>query len=319
MEWLNYHHLYYFWVTTREGGLTKGAAKLRLTHSTLSTQLHTLEEFLGAELFQRQGRVLVLTPFGVDVARYADDIFNAGSELIEMARGRTTKLRSVLRVGVVAALPKTLAYRLLQPALSVSEQGPVIVHQDSYERLLDDLGLSRLHLVLADQPPPEGLGTRTFGHLLGESEILIYGTRRLASRFRKAFPQSLANAPMLLPSSGSSLRRLLERWLTEKNVHVQVTGEFDDAGLMRAFGANGHGLFPVRAALAAEVEDAHGAVPVGTVDGVRERYYAVSTERRVRHPAMAALLQNARQHLLPAEPHRRRPRAPGRLRRHASK
>lgn len=310
MDWLNYHHLYYFWVTVREGGLTKGAAALRLTHSTLSTQIHALEEFLGGELFQRQGRVLVLTPFGVDVARYADDIFNAGSELIEMARGRSTKMRSVLRIGVVSVLPKTLVYRLLQPALSASEQGPIVVRQDNYERLLDDLATSRLHLVLTDQPPPEGLGSKTFGHLLGETDIVIYGTRRLANRFRADFPKSLAKAPMLLPASGSSLRRLLERWLTEKAVHVQVTGEFDDAGMMRAFGANGHGLFPVRAALAAEVEDAHGAVPVGTVDGVRERYYAVSTERRVRHPAMMALLESARQRLIPVEPHRPRPRPP---------
>ncbi len=312
MDWLNYHHLHYFWVTAREGGLTKAAAKLRLTHSTLSTQLHALEEFLGAELFQRQGRVLVLTPFGVEVARYADDIFNAGSELVEMARGRSTKLRSVLRVGVVAALPKTLAYRLLQPALSVSEHGPVVVRQDTYERLLDDLALSRLHVVLADQPPPEGLGSRAFGHLLGETEIMIYGTKGLATRFRRGFPRSLANAPMLLPAAGSSLRRLLERWLTEKSVHVQVTGEFDDAGMMRAFGANGHGLFPVRAALAAEVEDAHGAVPLGVVDGVRERYYAVSTERRARHPALVALLENARQRLITVEPRRRRAAAASR-------
>ncbi len=306
MDWLNYHHLYYFWVTAREGGLTKGAAKLRLTHSTLSTQLHALEEFLGGELFQRQGRVLVLSPFGVEIARYADDIFKAGSELLEMARGHTTKLRSVLRVGVVPALPKTLGYRLLQPALSASEQGPIVVRQDSYERLLDDLALSRLHLVLSDQPPPEGLPSKTYGHLLGETEIVIYGTRQLAKRFRRSFPKSLAQAPMLLPASGSSLRRLLERWLTERGVHVQVTGEFDDAGMMRAFGANGHGLFPVRAALAAEVEDAHGAVPVGVVDGVRERYYAISTERRARHPALVALLQSARQRLLAGEPHRRR-------------
>lgn len=306
MDWLNYHHLYYFWVTAREGGLTKGAAKLRLTHSTLSTQLHALEEFLGGELFQRQGRVLVLSPFGVEIARYADDIFKAGSELLEMARGNSTKLRSVLRVGVAPALPKTLAYRLLQPALSSTEPGPVVVRQDSQERLLDDLALSRLHLVLSDQPPPEGLSSKAFGHLLGETEIVIYGTRRLAGRYRANFPRSLAGAPMLLPASGTSLRRLLERWLTEKEVHVQVTGEFDDAGMMRSFGANGHGLFPVRAALAAEVEDAHGAVPVGVVDGVRERYYAISTERRARHPALVALLEGARKRLLATEPHQRR-------------
>lgn len=301
MEWLNYHHLYYFWVTAREGGLTQGAAKLRLTHSTLSTQIHSLEEFLGGDLFQRRGRTLVLTPLGVDIARYADEIFHMGAELLEMARGRATKLRSMLRVGVVAALPKTVAYRLIEPALSASEYGPIFVRQDSLDRLLDDLSMSRLHLVLSDLPPPEGLHSKAYGHLLGETEILIYGTRALARKYRDGFPQSLAGAPMLLPAPGTSLRRLLERWLTEKEVHVQVTGEFDDAAMMRTFGVNGQGLWPVRAALAAEVEDAHGAVLVGIVDGVRERYYAVSTERRARHPAMVALLANARERLLTPE------------------
>lgn len=306
MEWLNYHHLLYFWVTAREGGLNKGAAKLRITHSTLSTQIHALEEFLGGELFQRRGRVLVLTPLGVDIASYADEIFHRGAELVEMARGRATKLRSVLGVGVVGALPKTLAYRLLEPALSDSELGSIIVRQDNYERLLDDLGLSRLHLVLSDLPPPEGGPSRAFGHLLGETKIVIYGTRALARKYRDGFPQSLEGAPMLLPAAGTSLRRLLERWFTEKEVHVQVAGEFDDAAMMRAFGVKGRGLFPVRAALAAEVEEGHGAVPVGAMDGIRERYYAVSTERRVRHPAMLALLANARRRLLRPEPRRSR-------------
>ncbi len=305
MDWLNYHHLLYFWVTAREGSLTKAAEKLRLTHSTLSTQIHSLEEFLGSELFQRQGRTLVLTPLGVDIARYADEIFHMGEELVEMARGKATKLRSMLRVGVVSALPKTVAYRLLEPALSANEYGPIFVRQDSYERLLDDLGLSRLHLVLSDLPPPEGLLSKAFGHVLGESEIVIYGSRMLARKYREGFPQSLAGAPMLLPAQGTSLRRLLERWFTEKEVHVQVTGEFDDAAMMRAFGVNGLGLFPVRAALAAEVEDGHGALPVGAVDGVRERYYAVSSEKRARHTSMVALLANARAHLLTPEPHRR--------------
>jgi LysR family transcriptional activator of nhaA len=304
MEWLNYHHLHYFWVTAREGGLTKGAAKLKLTHSTLSTQIHALEEFLGDELFQRQGRTLVLTPFGTEVARYADEIFRRGAELVEMARGRSTTLRSVLRVGVVGALPKTVAYRLLEPAVAASEFGQIFVRQDGFEQLLDELALSRVHMVLSDVPPPEGLHFKAFGHLLGETEIVIYGTRALSRRYRDGFPQCLSGAPMLLPAPGTSLRRLLERWLTENQVHVQVAGEFDDAAMMRAFGVNGRGLFPVRAALAAEVEDGHGAVAIGTVEGVRERYYAISTERRARHPAMIALLASARERLLTPEPHK---------------
>lgn len=306
MDWLNYHHLFYFWVTAREGGLSKAAAKLRLTHSTLSTQIHALETFLGGELFQRRGRTLALTPLGTDIARHADEIFHTGAELVELARGRANKLRPVLRVGVVSALPKTVAYRLLEPALADGEYGSVFVRQDSPERLLDELGMSRLHLLLSDVPPPEGLASKAFGHFLGETEIVIYGTRTLARKVREKFPLSLAGAPMLLPAPGTSLRRLLDRWFTEKEVHVQVTGEFDDAAMMRVFGVNGRGLFPVRAALAAEVEDAHGVVPVGTIDGVRERYYAISTERRARHPAMVALLGAARERLLKPEPHRRK-------------
>lgn len=305
-EWLNYHHLFYFWVTAREGGLSKAAVKLRLTHSTLSTQIHALEEFLGGDLFQRRGRTLILTPLGTDIVRYADEIFHTGAELVELARGRATKLRPVLRVGVVSALPKTVAYRLLEPAIADGEYGSVFVRQDSPERLLDELGMSRLHLVLSDVPPPEGLPSRAFGHFLGETEIVIYGTRALARKHRDKFPLSLSGAPMLLPAPGTSLRRLLERWFTEKEVHVQVQGEFDDAAMMRVFGVHGRGLFPVRAALAAEVEDSHGVVAVGIVDGVRERYYAISTERRARHPAMVALLDTARERLLKPEPHRRR-------------
>ena len=305
MDWLNYHHLYYFWVTAHEGGLTKGAAKLRLTHSTLSTQIHALEEFLGGALYVRRGRTLALSPLGADVARYADEIFHTGAALVEMARGRSPALRSVLRVGVVQALPKTLAYRLLEPALAVSGDGPVFVRQDSFERLLDELGLSRLHVILSDTPPPEGLTSKAFGHLLGETKILIYGTPQLARRYRKNFPQSLAGPPMLMQAPGTTLRRLLERWLTENEVHVQVQGEFDDAAMMRTFGIHGRGLFPVRAALAAEVEDAHGAVLVGAIDDVRERYYAISSERRAHHAGVVALLASARKRLLTPEPHRK--------------
>ena len=282
---------------------TRAALALRLTfHRILARRYRVAVGEI--DLIARRGRTLVLTPFGEDVARYADEIFHMGAELVEMARGRATKMRSVLRVGVVAALPKTVAYRLLEPALAASEYGQIFVRQDSYERLLDDLGMSRVHLVLADLPPPEGLHSKAYGHLLGETEIVIYGTRALARRYREGFPHSLSEAPMLLPAPGTNLRRLLERWLTEKEVHVQVVGEFDDAAMMRAFGVNGRGLFPVRAALAAEVEDGHGAVPVGAVDGVRERYYVVSTERKVRHPVMVALLAHAREQLLTPENHR---------------
>ena len=302
MEWLNYHHLHYFWVITREGGLTKASKKLKLSHSTLSVQLRALEDFLGGPLFERRGRSLALTPFGADVAAYADDIFRTGAELVEMARGRTGPRRPVLRVGIVGAMPKTLAYRLLQPALGAPTFGPVSVRQDNFEQLLSELTAGRIHLLLADLPPPESLSVPVYGHLLGESDVLLYGTTGLAQQYRKGFPRSIDGAPMLLPGPGTSLRRLMERWLAEHALRVRVEGEFDDAGTMRAFGLGGAGLFPVRAALKAEVEESRAVRRIGTLEGVRERYYAISVERRVREPAMVALIEQARANLSPREP-----------------
>lgn len=297
MEWLNYHHLFYFWTIAREGSLTKASARLRLTHSTLSVQLRALEGFLGGPLFERRGRALVPTPLGTEVATYADDIFRTGAELVDMARGRVSPQRAVLRVGAVGAIPKTVVYRLLEPALSLDGFGPVSVRQDNFERLLEELAANRVHLVISDVPPPEGLALRVHGHLLGETDVLWYGTRALAAKYRRGFPRSLDGAPVLLPSSGTSLRRLLERWFTQHGLRVKVEGEFDDAGTMRAFGVHGAGLFPVRAALKAEVEEKRDMKRVGRIDGIRERYYAISVERKVRHPAMAALIERARAQL----------------------
>ncbi|MEP7125695.1 MAG: LysR family transcriptional regulator [Byssovorax sp.] len=294
MEWLNYHHLLYFWTIVHEGSLTKAAARLRLTHSTLSVQVRALEEFLGGPLFERRGRSLIPTPLGIEVAAYADDIFRTGAELVDMARGRVAPRRAVLRVGVVSTIPKTVSYRLLEPALAVEGFGPVSIRQDNFERLLEDLATSRIHLVLSDAPPPEGLKLRVYAHLLGETDVLFYGAGVLAKRYRKGFPGSLEGAPVLLPSPGTSLRRLLDPWFVQQRVRVNVEGEFDDAGTMRAFGVHGRGLFPVRAALKAELDELPAVQLVGHVEGVRERYYAISVERRVRHPAMAALIENAR-------------------------
>lgn len=312
MEWLNYHHLHYFWVVAREGSLTKAAARLHVTHSTLSVQLRALEEFLGGPLFDRRGRALVPTPLGVEVAEYADDIFRTGAELLDMARGLTAARRAVLRVGIVGAIPKTVACRLLQPALATEGFGPISVRQDRLDRLLEELAASRIHLVLSDLPPAEGLGVRVFAHVLGESDVLLYGATELARKYRRGFPASLDGAPVLLPSQGTSLRRLLDRWFLEHEVRVSVEGEFDDAGTLRAFGLAGTALFPVRAALKAEVDESPFVRRVGRLEGIRERYYAISAERRVRHPAMAALIDSARVGLGDAssKPNRKKVRRP---------
>jgi LysR family transcriptional regulator, transcriptional activator of nhaA len=294
MEWLNFHHLFYFWRIAREGGLSRAAEQLRLTHSTLSAQLRALEEFFGGPLFERRGRRLVLTPLGEEAASYADDIFRLGSELVDVARGRTKERKLALRVGIVSSMPKSVAYRLLRPGMMVPGYGSLVARQDHFDRLLEELASGRLHLVLSDSAPPESGSQRVFAHLLGQSSVLLYGTASLAKTYRPKFPASLAGAPMLLPTEQSSLRRLLDRWFVERELRVQITGEFDDAGLMRVAGAHGQGLLPVRAALRAEVEDAHAVELVGPFDALFERYYVVSLERRVRHPAVSALIEQAR-------------------------
>lgn len=294
MEWLNYHHLFYFWRIAREGGLSRAAEQLRLTHSTLSEQLRALEEFFGGPLFERRGRRLVLTSLGEEAASYADDIFRLGSELIDVARGRSGERRFGLRVGIVSSMPKSVAYRLLQPGLAVTGYGHLVARQDRYERLLEELAAGRLHAILADGTPPGAGAQRVFAHRLGESAVLLYARTELAKKYRTNFPKFLSGAPMLLPTAQSSLRRLLDRWFAERRVAIRLVGEFDDAGLMRVAGAHGHGLLPVRAALRAEVEDTFALEFIGTFDGVVEPYYVISLERRVRHPAVAALVDRAR-------------------------
>jgi LysR family transcriptional activator of nhaA len=314
MEWLNYHHLFYFWRIAREGGLSRAAEQLRVTHSTLSAQLRSLEDFFGGALFERRGRRLVLTPLGEEAASYADDIFRLGTELVDVVRGRSGERRLGLRVGVVGSMPKSVAYRFLRPSLDVTGYGHLVARQDRVHRLLEELAAGRLHAVLADGAPAPPTTQRVYAHRLGESGVLLYGRPDVAKRYRRGFPKSLTGAPMLLPTAQSSLRRLLDRWFAERRLSVRLVGEFDDAGLMRVAGAQGHGLLPVRAALRAEVEDTLPLDFIGTFEGVVEQYYVISLERRVRHPAVAALVDRARLDLASPGP----PRTARRLRRSSS-
>jgi LysR family transcriptional regulator, transcriptional activator of nhaA len=301
MEWLNYHHLHAFWSVAGAGSVTAAATTLRVSHSTLSAQVKALEAALGRAVFVRRGRGLVLTPFGHEVKAYADDIFRTGTELMDFARGRASGRPQPFDVGVVSALPRTVAYRLLRPA--VAPRVPAVhlrYRQDTLDRLLFELAAGRLHVVLSDLPPSSpSTSTPVFAHLLGETGILFYASPTLARRLRRGFPQSLAGAPLLLPSTGTSLRRLLDRWFAEVGVQPLLVGEFDDAAAMRTFGREGLGVFPVRAALAAEVDDLPQVQRVGVATGVSERFYAISVERRLRHPIVSDVVDRARSHLRP--------------------
>lgn len=298
MAWLNYQHLYYFWMIAREGGLAKAAAALRLTHSTLSVQLRSLEEMLGEPLFERRGRALALTPFGREVQHYANEIFRIGGELIEFSRGHASPVRR-FEVGVVGSIPKTIISSLLLPALDSGHAPALRLRQDTIHRLVQELASGRLHAILSDAAPVQGGTLKLHTHALGSSKILLYGTEALAARYRRGFPGSLEGAPILMPGPDATLRRGLERWFAERGLRVTTVGEIDDAGTLRALGAAGRGLFPVRAALKAEVEDGLGARRVGNLTGLVEPYFAISLERRVKNPAVAALIDVARRRLDP--------------------
>ncbi len=292
MEWLNYHHLYYFWIIVQEGGVAPAARRLRLTHSTLSTQLRALEAHFGTPLFERRGKRLVLTAFGTEAANYAADIFRLGQELDDVARGRGTG-RERLRVGLVAGLPKTFTHHLLSPVLS-DDEFTVYARQDSAGVLLESLAAGRLHVVLINEVPTPPARTRLHSHVLGETDILLYARGRLAQRARRDFPTSLAQVPFVLPPEGAPLRKRLDAWFVKRDLRPFVKAEVEDAGLLRVLGSAGRGVFPVRAALKAEVEDLHDIQLVGACDGLREIYYAVSTERRIRHRGVAAIIEGAR-------------------------
>lgn len=297
MDWLNYHHLFYFSVIAEEGGVAPAARKLHVTHSTLSAQLRALEHHFGVPLFERRGKRLVLTPFGREAAGYAADIFRLGRELSDVARGRGRPGREVLRVGAVAALPKTLVHHILGPAMDRLKAGTAFIRQDTSATLFEALATGRLHMVLTDDVPPTTPGVRVHTHPLGETEILLYARAKLARRLRKGFPHSLDQAPFVLPPGSTFVRKRLEAWFAQQDVRPSVKAEIDDAGLLRSFGSAGRGVFPVRAALRAEIEDLHDVELVGRCDGVRERYYAVTTERRIAHPGLAAVLDRARRDL----------------------
>ncbi|HMR73796.1 MAG TPA: transcriptional activator NhaR [Polyangiaceae bacterium] len=297
MEWVNYHHLLYFWMVAREGGLVPAAQQLKLSHSTLSTQIKSLEQSLGQELFTKVGRKLALTEAGHVAYRYADEIFSLGREMVDTVKGRARGQPLRLHVGIADVVPKLIVRRLLEPALKLAEPVRLICREDDHDRLVAELDLHTLHLVISDAPVSPGNRVRAHSHLLGESGVSFFGTPPLVRAHRRKFPDSLNDAPLLLPMENLTLRRSLNRWFESRCITPQVVAEFEDSALLKVFGAAGRGLFPAPTAVATEVMAQYGVKPLGAADGVRERFYAISAERRVSHPAVLAILDGARTEL----------------------
>jgi LysR family transcriptional activator of nhaA len=297
LSWLNYHHLLYFYTAAREGSISKASTVLHLTQPTISAQIRTLEESLAERLFERRGRGLALTEAGHLVYRYAEEIFALGRELQDTLAGRPGGRPLRLRVGVAEGLPKLMAYRLLEPALRISEPVHLVCREGSPARLLADLSIHSLDVVLLDAPPTPGTTVRVFSHLLGESGVTLFGALELARRYRRRFPASLDGAPMLLPTVDSTLRGSLDQWLERARIRPLVTGEFSDSAVLKVFGGAGAGVFAAPSVVEDEVRRQYGVRVIGRIPSIRERFYAVSAERRLRHPAVAAISQAARAEL----------------------
>ena len=297
MEWLNYHHLRYFWMVAREGGLVPAGRVLRVSHPTLSAQIHALEDQLGEKLFNRVGRKLALSELGRVVFRYADEIFTLGGEMVDAVKDRSTGKPLRLQVGVADVVPKLVVRRLLEPALSLAEPVRFVCYEGPFERLLADLAVHTLDIVISDAPVPPGSNVRAFNHLLGETDIGFFAAPPLARTHRRGFPRSLDGAPMLLPLETLTLRRSLNQWFARNRITPRVVAEFEDSALLKEFGADGRGIFAAPSAVAKEVMRQYGVRLLGTTEQVRERFYAISVERRLKHPAVVAISDAARDEL----------------------
>jgi LysR family transcriptional activator of nhaA len=297
VEWLNYHHLLYFWTVVRTGGVASAARELRLSQPTVSGQLRVLEHAIGEKLLERAGRGVVPTDVGRMVFRYADEIFSLGRDLKDALAGRPTGRPARLNVGIVDAMPKIVVQRLLEPALSLPEPIQMTCLEDKADVLLAELAIYRLDLVLSDTPTPPGIRVKAYSHLLGETGVTWFATPKLAARVRRGFPRSLDGAPVLLPTDNTTLRRSLDRWFDHLGVRPVVVAEFADSALLKVFGQTGLGLFCAPTVVRSDVERRHGVKAIGRVDEVRERFYAISVERRLKNPAVVAITEQAREEL----------------------
>lgn len=294
MDWLNYHHLRYFWAVAKEGSLARAAAKLHVSQPSISGQIRELEGFLGEKLFQREGRTNRLTDVGQLVAGYAEEIFALGAELTGAVKQRPGTRAIRFHVGVADSLPKLTTHEILKPVFDLPRAVHVICREGKLEDLLAQLAVHRLDLVLSDEPASASVQFKTFNHLLGESGSVFCAAAPLAARLRRGFPRSLDQAPALLPSENTALRRELERWFHAEKIRPRVLAEFEDLALMKVVAADGRGFIVVPEAAEAEAVERYGFGLIGRARTCRLRFHAITTDRRIHHPAALAITEQAR-------------------------
>ncbi len=292
---MNFKHLYYFWVTAKAGGVMRAGEQLHTTPQTLSGQIKQLEDWLGRKLFRKSGRNLELTEDGRLALGYADQIFSLGAELetaVREARGGHTVLD--FRVGVADSVTKSLAYRLLEPALAVTEPVRLICNEGKFPDLLSRLALNQLDLVIADEPMSRRISVKAFNHALGSTAMSFFCGPELRAQLKGPFPQCLNAMPMLIPGAQASVRQQWEGWLTRHQIHPRIIGEFDDGALMTAFGRKGRGVFMAPSVMEADIMEQFGVQVIGRTDELVEEFFAVSVERRITHPCVVAITNAAR-------------------------
>jgi LysR family transcriptional activator of nhaA len=297
MEWLNYHHLLYFWMVAREGGLAPAGKVLRLSQSALSGQIKRLEDSLGHALFEHRGRKLAMTEHGRVVFKYADEIFTLGREMLDSIRDRPTSRAMRLTVGISDIVPKLLVRKLLEPAFRQEGRLALVCTEDRFDRLLANLALDTVDVVIADAPVPPDVSVRAYNHLLGESTVTLLAPPGLAPGLRRAFPAGLDGGRLLLPTAGCTLRRNLDAWFAASKLRPHIVAEAEDSALLKAFAADGMGALFVPTVIARTVVERYGLVEVSEIASVRERFYAISAERRLVHPAVVAIRAAARDDL----------------------
>ena len=293
---MNLKHLHYFWVAARAGGVVRAGEQLHTTPQTLSSQIKLLQDRLGRRLFRKSGRQLELTDDGRVALRYADEIFSLAGELEAALRERKAEGPRALelRVGVADSVAKSVAYRLLEPALNLGEPVRLVCHEWKFADLLAELALHRLDLVIANEPISRRVSVKAFNHGLGRSTMSFFCAPALRRTLRGVFPQCLNDAPLLVQGAGTSVRQQFDAWLAREGLAPRIVGEFDDSALMNAFGREGRGVFMAASVLEAEIESTFGVEIIGRSAELEEEFFAITVERRIRHPAVVAITESAR-------------------------
>jgi len=294
MEWLNYHHLFYFWTVAKEGTVTAAAKELHLARTTITAQIRDLEKSTGAKLFRKSGRYLELTEFGQHVFRYAEEIFSIGRELSDFMRTGQPGMNKKFVVGMPDVVPKLVAFELLKPAIHHPEGFQIVCHEGKLPDLMADLALHRLDLIIADSVAPPTVDVKAYNHRLGECGLSFLAVPELARKYRRNFPWSLNSAPVCLPTDHTAVRRSLNHWMDDNDIHPKIVAEFEDSALLKVFGQSGLGIVPIPTAIEKEVKSQYSMQLVGRLDEIVDRFFAISVEKRVHHPAVLAIVKQAR-------------------------